>query len=126
MRDLLVDLAADDEFENLTLTRSERRDLGAHDVQPAPLGACDSMLRQCPLDRAQQLFGRYRLGQKILRSGLDRLDGCPDIGMAGEEDDRQTGAECIEANLQFGTAQPRYLDVQQDTTRCVPVRQMLQ
>src|SRR4029079_9940468 len=73
-----------------------------------------------------QLFRRYRLGQEILGARLDGAHGGRCVGMSGDEDDRQDRTDLTEATLQFGAAQSLYLDVEQDASRLLYTRQIIE
>jgi hypothetical protein len=56
MRDLLVDLASNDELENLSFARRQCRNMGSHRVQLVSLITHGLMTRQRTLNRLQQIL----------------------------------------------------------------------
>src|SRR5258707_7557757 len=66
------------------------------------------------------------LGQKVIRTCLDGAYRGPNVGMAGEEYDRQCRAEFAQALLQLLTAQSRHPHVEEDTARHTLARQSVQ
>src|SRR6266478_7351644 len=87
MGDLLVDLATDDQIENLSLARRQGRYEPAKGIELAPLMACGLVARHGALDRVDQSFRRCRLGQEILGARLDGPHGRRRICMSGNEYD---------------------------------------
>src|SRR5438309_2290130 len=61
--DLLVDLAADDQIENLSLAWRQGRYEPAKGIELAPLMACGLVALHGALDRVDQSLRRSRLGQ---------------------------------------------------------------
>ena len=56
MGDLLVELATDDQIENLSLARRQGRYELAKGIELAPLITCGLVARRGALDRVDQLF----------------------------------------------------------------------
>jgi hypothetical protein len=85
-----------------------------------------SSLRHCPLDGTKQLIRRYRLGQEIIRSGLDGLHGGRDVCIACEKHNGERRAEFAQTALQLRTAQTRYPDIEKDAAGTALIRQTVQ
>ena len=70
-------------------------------------------------NRLKQLLGRYRLGQEIRGTRLDRSHGCSNICVARKEHDRQGRAQLAQGFLQFGAAQIGNPHVEKNTARLI-------
>lgn len=120
--DLLIDLPAHDEVEDLSLASRQRRQTSTKRIQLALLAAHHLLSNQCALDRVDQLFRRYWFGQKVFRAGLDRANSRCGISMPCQEHDRQRRRSLGEARLQLRAAQARNLHVEQDAARMFGAR----
>ena len=114
IRDLLVQSAARDAFENLTLTRSQ----AVHEP-PQRLVLVVLLLAHAPacdraLDGDQQFLLPYRFRQKVFRARFDDLHRRRDITVTRQENDRQVRTHVIQASLQLGPAEPRDPDIEED------------
>ena len=69
---------------------------------------------------------RYGLEQKIIRARLDGLHRGSNIGMTGEKNYRQRRTKFDQPLLQFGTAQSRYLHIEEDAAWNTFARQVVQ
>ncbi len=87
--DLLIGLAANDEFEDFPLTRRQSGDLSANHVQRDLPVTRYFMTSYRPFDCAKKLVRRYGLGQKIFCTRLDSLHRDGDIGMTCQKHDGQ-------------------------------------
>src|ERR1700719_1519089 len=84
------------------------------------------MMRYRPLDGSKQLIGRYRLGQEIIRSGLDGLHRGRDVCIACEKHNGERRAEFVQTALQLRTAQTRYPYIEKDAAGTALIRQTIQ
>src|SRR4029078_1818654 len=85
--DLLMALAADQQVEDLALTGGQTGHKRAHCGDPAIPFADLAMPCDCTGDSSQQFLLAYRLGQKVVGAGLDRLNGRRYVAVAGNEND---------------------------------------
>src|SRR4029078_5195271 len=104
---LLVDLAAHDEVEHLSLARRQRYNQRAKIIELGSLAVCRPVMPHGALDRVDQLFRRYRLGQEILGARLDGSHGRRCVGMSGDEGDRQERTDLPTTTLKFWGAPAR-------------------
>src|SRR5262245_60745337 len=123
--DLLVDVSVHDTFEDLPLAPRQARQRYAQRIELASHTACGLVMRHRLLDGAQQLFRRDRLGQEILRTRLDGPDAGTNIGVTREEDDGQSGAELAQTVLQFGAAQIRNTNIEENASRLALIGQSI-
>ncbi len=126
MGNLLVQLAANQHREDFVLARRQARQAQPQGGDPAFLLAHLLIADQRTGDRRQQPLLLDRLGQEILRTGLDRLHGRRNIPVAADEDDGQPASQRGEAILQLRSAQARHLHVQQDAGGFVRERRLQQ
>jgi hypothetical protein len=103
--DLLVSVAANYKVENLPLARRQCCDMSANDVQLALQATSRFVMCKGPFNCTKKVVRRYGLGQKVIRTRLDGPHRGRDVGMAGEEYDRQRRTEFAQALLQFRTTQ---------------------
>ena len=82
-------MAANDKLEHFPLAWRQSPDTGAHAVQLVLQIAQCSMVCERLLNRAKEVVGRDRLGQEVIRTGLDSPHRGRDVGIAFEEYDRQ-------------------------------------
>ena len=68
---LLVGVATNDKIEDLPLTRRQSPETGANDVQFVLQIAQCLVVRESLFNRAKEVIGRYRLGEEVMRTGLD-------------------------------------------------------
>src|SRR5262252_8332018 len=68
--------------------------------------------REALLNRVQQVLITERLGQKLDRSSLHRLDGHRDVPVSRDEDDRNVDVRRRELSLKIETASPRQPDIE--------------
>ena len=106
MGDLLVDLAADDQIENLPLSRRQGRYEPAKGIELVPLMRATRSAPWRARSR-RSVVRRCRLGQEILGAGLDGPHRRRRVGIPGNEHDRQDRTSLDEAALQFKAAQAR-------------------
>src|SRR6202047_2719395 len=110
--DLLVEAASHHQGQHFTLARSES-------LEPRPQ-RCDRLFvlqpraisREAQLDRVQQVLIAERLGQKLDRSSLYRLNGHRDIAVSGDEDDRNVNIRRRELSLKIETASAGQPDIE--------------
>lgn len=91
--DLLVGLAANDKFKDLPLARRQCCDMSANDVQPALQDTSRFVTCEGPFNCAKKVVRCDGFGQKIICTRFNGSHCGGDIGMAGEEYDRQCRAE---------------------------------
>jgi len=88
MRDLLIELASNDESKNRALPRRERVHEGTQRAKPRYVSACFRIAsRPAEWYLAAPFWGRLR--QKILRASLNGSDTHRNISVPGQEDNRQ-------------------------------------
>src|SRR6478752_586408 len=86
--DLLVEFAANDEFEDLPLARRQRSEASANAVQGALLIAPCSLICERLLKGAKQFVALYRLIEKVVRACLQRPHDGRSVGITSEKNDR--------------------------------------
>ena len=113
IRDLLVQSAPRDAFENLTLARSQ-----AVEEPPQRSSLSSSSCRTRPRAMARSIAAsnspRHRFRQKVFRPRFDDLHRRRDIAVTGQKNDRQVRTHVIQASLQLGPAEPGYPDIEED------------
>jgi hypothetical protein len=87
--DLLVEIAANDQFEDLPLARRQLCETGANALQGPLLIAPCLLIRERLLKGAKQFVALYRLGEEVLRPGFHGLHDGRSVSMAREKNDRQ-------------------------------------
>src|SRR6266403_5754224 len=70
--------------------------------------------RDAQLNRVQQVLIAERLGQKLDRSSLYRLDGQRDVAISGDEDDRNVNIRRRELSLKIQTTSARQPDIEHE------------
>src|SRR5882762_8360213 len=100
--------------------------MGPDHVQLALEPTRHFMMRNRPRNCLKKVVRCDGLGQKVIRTCLDGAYRGPNVGMAGEEYDRQCRAEFAQALLQLRTAQSRHPHVEEDAARHTLARQSVQ
>src|SRR6476620_10160649 len=85
--DLLVGAAANDTVDDQSLAWRQSPETGARAVQFVLQSTCSLMVLESLFNRAKEVVGRYRLGEKVIRTRLDGLHCGGNIGIAREEYD---------------------------------------
>ena len=67
--------------------------------------------------RFEQLLPGDRLGEEVLGPGLDGAHARRNVGVTGQENDRQAVAELRQAILELQAGQARHLHVEQNAVR---------
>jgi len=109
---LFVDPASNHQSENLPLTRGQRSNMSAQDVQLALELSRSVMPSYRAFNCREQYVGCHRLDQKIFRSGLHRLHDCVDIVAGGNKNNWERRTGFVQTTLELRAAQSGYTDIE--------------
>src|SRR6266446_2383950 len=116
---LLVEAASHHQGHHLALPGSENLEARPQRGDRLFVLQPRAISHEAELNRVQQVLVAERLGQKLDRSSLYRLDGHRDVAISGDEDDRNVNIRRRELSLKIQTTSARQPDIEHEAGRAV-------